>query len=76
MQSIEDRVFDALCDAVTAAEATAFRLNMVFRDHGVQRICRAVEPSEGGVHIGVGIQGGTWQWGTLQQVSTVVNLSI
>lgn len=76
LQSIEGRVFDALCDAVTAAESSAFRLNMIFRDHDVHRICRAITPSEGGVHIGIGVPGAAWQWGTVAQVESIVSLSL
>lgn len=69
----DSAVHEALLDIVTTPNLSAFRANMIARDHGVQRIVRAIECSTG-FEVGVGVPGGTWQWGSLRTLMGVLGL--
>lgn len=69
----DSAVHEALLDIVTAPNMSAFRANMIARDHGVHRIVHAIEGSAG-FELGIGIPGGTWQWGSLRTLLGVLGL--
>lgn len=70
----DDQVFDALCDVVTSPNLTPFRANMILLDHGVDRIVRAVEGTDRKLSIGIGVPGGAWQWGSLDNLTATLGI--